>query len=493
MTPTVATVTLGDCRDVMRGLPAESVDAIVSDPPYGLSFMNAGWDYAVPGVDYWTCALDVLKPGAHLVAFGGTRTFHRLTAAIEDAGFEIRDCLMWLYGSGYPKSLDVSKAIDKARNDDIRHVCRFVRAAMDARNLSSRDLAPLFDCHSRLVDHWAARDTDSQPSLPTPAQWSKLKQVLNLGDDLDAEFTRLSDRKGSHGEAWHSRDVVGQKVMQDPTKSILGFSGRAHSGANAGAMRVVDLTEPHLQEAKEWDGWGTALKPAWEPIILARKPLRGTVAENTLCHGVGGLHVDAARVAGDMTGANFGGRQLSAIGYHGGTATDGTFASEENPLGRWPANVIVDDAAALAIDDQAGDVARFFYCAKVNAGERDAGLEDFEPVQVGRSNGAAAAAERGEDYEASGIGLNDTREVRNTCPTVKPLALMRWLCKLVTPAGGTILDPFAGSGSTGCAAVLEGFNVAMIDKDEAHAAIAAARVKYWQRQRLEALAQMNLF
>jgi site-specific DNA-methyltransferase (adenine-specific) len=314
------TLHVGDCRDVLRDYPADHFDSIVSDPPYGLSFMGKGWDEGVPGEEFWQEALRVAKPGAHLLAFGGTRTFHRLTVAIEDAGWEIRDCMMWLYGSGFPKSHDVSKAIDK-----------------------------------------------------------------------DAGI-------------WRGR--AGAVVSGNP----------AMGGPN---YERTDKGEPATPEASAWQGWGTALKPAWEPVIVARKPLSGTVADNVLRYGTGALNIDGCRVGGNE--------------------------------GRWPANVMHDGSAEV-VDGFPDAEARFFYCAKASRTDRDDG---------------------------------------NTHPTVKPTDLMRYLCRLVTPPGGVVLDPFMGSGSTGKAALIEGLRFVGIDLDPAHVAIAQARC---QEAALETpLSQLTLF
>jgi len=310
------TIYNADCREVMAELSA--VDAIVCDPPYGLSFMGKGWDHGVPGEPFWSVALRCAKPGAHLVAFGGTRTFHRLTCAIEDAGWEIRDCLMWVYGSGFPKS-----------------------------------------------------------------------------HNLDGD----------------------------------------------------------------WSGWGTALKPAWEPIILARKPLEGTVAQNVLKYGTGALNIDGCRVGKESTR-----RPLGSVSMWG---TDAGAAIGGSDSGRWPANLIHDGSqqvlelfpestsgaprvptgsrkrqSGFAMTDgsgghgDSGSAARFFYCAK------------------------ASRAERGDG---------------NHHPTVKPLALMRYLITLVTPPGGTVLDPFMGSGSTLAAAAQLGHPAIGCDTERDYCEIAARR------------------
>jgi site-specific DNA-methyltransferase (adenine-specific) len=348
----------GDCLQVMPTLDANSVDAIVTDPPYGLSFMGKEWDHGVPGVEFWEAALRVMKPGAHLLAFGGTRTFHRLTSAIEDAGFEIRDCMMWLYGSGFPKSLDVSKAIDKA-----------------------------------------------------------------------AGAERPIVGKGTHGKGSYSQGMGKQNGFR-PYKAGL------PSENNGG---VHDITAPATAAAKQWSGWGTALKPAWEPIILARKPLEGTVAENVQKWGTGAINIDGGRIPTNWD------TDPTRRGWQGGDATSsksvfGNSGSERisqpNASGRWPANVLLDEEVTKE------EWSRFFYCAK------------------------ASKKDRGEG---------------NNHPTVKPIALLEYLIRLVTPPNGLILDPFCGSGSTGVAAVGLGFNFLGIEKESTYAEIARKRIEATER------------
>jgi DNA modification methylase len=335
---TIARVLTGDCRDVMATLEPESIDAIVTDPPYGLEFMGKGWDRGVPGEEFWTAALRVAKPGAHLVAFGGTRTYHRLTCSIEDAGWEIRDGLLWLYGSGFPKS-------------------------------------------------------------------------LNLGD-----------------------------------------------------------------------GRGTGLKPGWEPIVLARKPLIGTVTENVARYGTGALNIDACRI--DFASAederetkeknrheDFGSGARENRVYGADDRARSESGNYDAP-GRWPANVVLDEDAAALLDAQSGvstsrageprasaepgagwgmtstgaeyndtgGASRFFYCAKASRAERNAG------------------------------------PTKNIHPTVKPLDLMRWLVRLVTPPDGLVLDPFTGSGSTGCASLPERCRFLGIELENEYAEIARHRL-----------------
>lgn len=363
------TVWHGDCRQVVAGFDPASVDAIVTDPPYELGFMGRSWDSS--GVafdpDTWAAMLRVAKPGAHLLAFGGSRTFHRIAVAIEDAGWQIRDTLSWLYGSGFPKSLDVSKAV---------------------------------------------------------------------------------------------RNRSGVSYRRD-------------------------------EEAEEWNGWGTALKPAWEPIILARKPLDGTVAGTVLEHGTGALNIDGCRIglAGGTKGANAGPR-----GSVYGDGLNGDRGTPVPGLGRWPPNVVLDDHAAATLDAQSGvltsgarsegvrkglgyngaqgdggpalpgssgGASRFFYCAKAPGSEK--------PWQTGQVGKERCATCGGWEYGNPACGCDEPVWERNdddtTHPTVKPLDLMRWLVRLVTPPGGTVLDPFAGTGTTGEAAIIEGFRSTLIEQE----------------------------
>lgn len=351
-----------DCTDVLKERDDDSIDAIVTDPPYELTtgkkggsgmasvnlaspagrsrigtggFMGKQWDATgiSHSVELWVECLRVLKPGGHLLAFGGTRTWHRLAVAIEDAGFEMRDSIAWLYGSGFPKSLDVSKAIDKAAGAERTEGAR---------------------------------------------EWSGGQR-----------------RAGVMGE-------------------------------NLGTQTLVKYDTPATDAAKQWAGWGTALKPAFEPVVVARKPLIGTtVAANVLAYGTGALNIDACRIEGPKPDTTRGASvnqssMVGALGAQGRIVDDGR--------GRWPANVVLDESQAAALDEQSG-TSRFFYCAKAPQGERP---------------------------KVDGVAH----------PTVKPLALMRWLVRLVTPPNGIVLDPFLGSGTTAEAVKLEGFRCIGIERDE---------------------------
>jgi len=350
------TLHIGDCLEVMSKFEANSVDAIVSDPPYGLAFMGKEWDHSVPGVDFWTEAHRVAKPGAHLLAFGGTRTYHRLAVAIEDAGWEIRDCVMWVYGSGFPKSLDVSKAIDKT----------------------------------------------------------------------------------------------------------------------AGAERG---------RAEAWSGWKTALKPAWEPIIIARKPLCGTVADNVLKYGTGALNIDGCRVGTSGGGSQCFGGELCKC------STNKVLGKTKHPIndfkdkGRWPANVIHDgseEVVSLFPDSKSNP-----FKSASTTGKRDSTYNQGEFDYSGKGyEDSGSAARFFYCAKASKADRNDG-EIANNHPTVKPTDLMRYLVRLVTPDNGIVLDPFMGSGSTGKAAVLEGFKFVGIDLSDEYVRIAAARIAHAEKSKNE--------
>ena len=386
----------GDCRDVMATFDAESVDSIVSDPPYGLSFMGKGWDHGVPGVEFWAEALRVAKPGAHLLAFGGTRTYHRLACAIEDAGWEIRDCVAWVYASGFPKSHDVSKAIDKAAGAE---------------------------------------------------RIEKLKP------------------KAGH-ESFVGRDNM--KAMRAGTMAQPGGFARPWMSDPEAVERAHWDYAPATDAARQWAGWGTALKPSYEPVIVARKPLCGTVAQNVLRHGTGGINIDGCRV-GTSDNLNGGFYRDSPDEYqavcYGRHKRGGEFVQ---PTGRWPANLIHDGS-----DEVVGlfpnDAARFFYCAKASKKDRDEGCEGLEE-RLAMRYGEKAQGPLPQQTPSKPVAQ------RNHHPTVKPTDLMRYLCRLVTPPGGIVLDPFMGSGSTGKAAMLEGFRFIGIEREAEYVEIARARI-----------------
>lgn len=381
------TVHHGDCREVMQAMDAESVDSIVTDPPYGLAFMGKRWDYDVPSVEIWAECLRVLKPGGHLLAFAGTRTQHRMCCRIEDAGFEIRDMIAWVYASGFPKSLDVSKAIDKAAGAE--------------------------------------------------------REVVGVSSITGARKSRTMD-DGNKGS---------KRIYQNDTPVL-----------NA-------ITAPATEAAKQWQGWGTALKPALEPITVARKPLDGTVAANVLAWGTGAINVDGCRVGTEDTRSPS--YRMTSAGKIGGGfgnnmdyTKDGTIAG--SICGRWPANLIHDGSEEVV--GLMGDAARFFYCAKASKADRDEGCEGLPKV-------VWAVGPEGHTQNATAASGQLQRLPRsNHHPTVKPTDLMRYLCRLVTPPDGLVFDPFTGSGSTGKAAMLEGFRFVGAELSPEYIEIARARI-----------------
>jgi DNA modification methylase len=488
----------------MATLPADSVDAIVCDPPYGLSFMGKGWDHGVPGVDFWVEALRVLKPGGHLIAFGGTRTYHRLAVAIEDAGFEVRDCLMWLYGSGFPKSLDVSKAMDKKGGASVDFT-RFRDAVIDAmkRNkITRKQLESALGNY--MLSHYLT--AGSQPAVPNYRDYCIIRDAVCLGSEFDELFNEPAER-----EVLSSRQIIRTTTSWESSVGML-----------AAGEKQVNITAPTTDVAKAWHGWGTALKPAYEPAILARKPLRGTVADNVAQWGTGGLNIDGCRVPSDdgfekawdkPVKTNVGnGSQAFATGTSAERGTHSADISANKPTGgRWPANVILDEEAAAALDAQSGvtrsskpnpnilygegksandniygkglatstpsvapyadtgGASRFFYTAKASRSEREAGLDGVEQIKAGAMTGKEYREDRPTNHPMRA----------NHHPTVKPVALMRYMIRLVAPRGAVVLDPFMGSGSTGCAAMVEGMQFVGIDITPEYVDIARRRLAWW--------------
>ena len=431
----------GDCIELMRELPDNSIDSIVTDPPYGLEFMGKEWDSFKTGKVEWadegtdkshpfrdgsarveygiggsasmgfqrwftavaTEALRVLKPGGHLLAFGGTRTYHRLAVAIEDAGFEIRDSLIWLYGSGFPKSHDVSKAIDKATGAE--------------------------------------------------------RKVVKVGYAYGISV-------GQKAQGYRPADYESKQLSNEPITT----------------------------EAKQWLGWGTALKPAHEPIVVARKPLIGTVAENVLEWGVGAMNIDGCRIGTTVeTWPTSRSRPLNSRDMHHNYTNGGsiTTTTGKAPTGRWPANVVLshtvfcDDTCAegcpvAELDRQSGVSVSRAAVMPLPKGYAFAG------ETYGGNNAIGQNTERGFDdtggasrffYVAKASKRERPKVDGVAHPTVKPLALMRWLVRLVTPENGTVLEPFAGSGTTVEAALLEGFSVLAFEKTADYLPLIRERIR----------------
>ena len=418
---------LGDCLEVLKTIPDNSIDSIVTDPPYGLSFMGKKWDYDVPSVEVWTECLRVLKPGGHLLSFAGSRTYHRMAVRIEDAGFEIRDQIMWVYGSGFPKSHNIGKAIDKIEGNE--------REVVGDKPYRSKDIA---------------------------------KQKTSGGDYRKHNTIQLQETKGNG----------------------------------------------------DWEGWGTALKPAHEPIVMARKPLsEKSIAENVLKHGTGGINIDGSRITigeGDKTSA--GHRTCNIFETEKISGGNGSPDYETHEGGRFPANIIFDEEAGQLLDEQSGigkgqknpkvqkgskrygenqftnggmmvkdgwvsstyddkgGASRFFYCPKAAKKDRNEGLDDFELKEPQALQFAKDGSFKENKTSKSGIQQRLPRA--NNHPTVKPTDLMRYLINLITPPNGTILDPFMGSGSTGKAAVRCGLNFIGIEREQEYMDISQARIEH---------------
>lgn len=409
----------GKCEGVLKEFPSDFFDSCVTDPPYGISFMNKHWDYNLPPAETWKEILRVLKPGAHILVACGTRTQHRMAVNIEDAGFEIRDVITWHYGSGFPKSLDISKAIDKMNGAE-REIIGTKETGADSPN--------------------------------------------------------------------------GKGTMQLSKDTFIDEQGRT----------VYNITAPATEAAKEWEGYGTALKPATEFWTLARKPIsENTIAENVLKHGTGGINIDGSRIEIDVDDPNHRDTKPSKSADTS-MFNIGGINYGQNSKGRFPANVIFDEFMGQLLDqmsgitesrqggigfsdsniygtgdkeftsirghDDSGGASRFFYCPKSDNYERNKGLNGFE-AQILKGLNASPRENHGEVR-------NETLH-RNHHPTVKPIDLMRYLVKLITPKRGIVLDPFAGSGTTCIGAKLELINYIGIEMNEDYSKIAEARVAAW--------------
>jgi DNA modification methylase len=439
-----------ECRAFMSSLPSNTFDAIVTDPPYGLSkqpnmrevlkhwlngddytatgggFMGKSWDSFVPGPKTWEQALRVLKPGGYAVVFAGSRTVDLMATSLRLAGFEVVDMLHWMYGSGFPKSLDIGKAVDaqdaaKAKRDRQLRFTEWMRTQTNAAEVKKAlRSAGLITEKSNLAGHYFEK---SQPMVPTRGMFEAFRPLLVC---TPAWVELLVEERTVESENTKAREVIGHHT--DPAHAAKWRE--KYDGGNVNEAAAI--TTAYSDEAKRWDGWGTALKPCHEPIILCRKPLDGTYANNIMTHGCGALNIDGCRVQDD----------------------------------RWPGNILHDGCLPEPMD-------RYFYHAKASKADRDEGMDGFAHKSAGECTGG-----RGEDSDGLNsprAGAGRTSGARNIHPTVKPTAVMQWLCRLVTPPGGTLLDPFCGSGSTLKAAALEGFNAVGCEMSPEYAEIARAR------------------
>lgn len=513
------TIQQGDNLQLLKNIPDNSIDSVVTDAPYGLGkepdpvklieawakfgyleikgkgFMGKEWDAFVPQPIFWKEVFRVLKPGGHVLCFFGTRTYDWGTLALRIAGFEIRDMITWHYGSGFPKSLDVSKAIDKmgpAGQTPFAEFSRHYEEQRKSLGLSHAKICEHGGWYGNVNHGGSSVNWANGYSMPTREQWKVLQPLLNLDQKWAAGVEREQYR----------RDVIGNRVGSEFDYSP--------GQANERNTKNIEVTIPSCADAQEWDGYGTALKPATEPICLARKPLIGTVAQNILEHGTGGINIDGCRIEfeseEDKSGAVFGrGTDILGGNYVGAKHSTGQTDIQPNDKGRFPANLILDEYAACLLDDQSGTLtsgkpsgtrqagnnvygqyatgqevtgfgdsggaSRFFYCAKASQFERNAGLEKLTAKRVGDERKVTndTAFQR------------DALERLNTHPTVKPISLMRWLIRLITPKGGTCLDTFGGSGTTACAAAFEDVDIIIMEMEQEYIPIIEARTAYWRK------------
>jgi DNA modification methylase len=568
----MADLHLGDCLEVLRTLPSCSVDAVVTDPPYGLSFMGKRWDYDVPTVEVWAECLRVLKPGGHLLAFAGTRTQHRMAVRIEDAGFEIRDMIAWVYGSGFPKSLDVSKAIDKmdAAEEQERRRLKFT-AWVRSQGVTSRQIDEATG--KNMGGHYTA--ASSQPAIMTR---DHLEACRHLFRDVPEWVECEAGIRSVESRNFAKREVVGHYTKNSPGNNMrMGMIG-------ATADPIQPITAPATPAAQQWEGWGTALKPALEPVTLARKPLsEGTVAANVLEHGTGALNVDGCRndtrwpanlihdgsdeVVGlfpqQQSGKPSGVRRASThnvpyadlavgselTGYGDSGSAAQFFKQCKGYTEAWPdllpepANTagncssLQRQSVASALSDAATWALPVGNCKSVSLAPSTSATanelrqlsesvitaiqsiaprfwQESKPTRLtltlSHANVAVTREQTGtttitashwkSDGSAEPVTFNITATNTEagdrasaprayytakataaerqgvTHPTVKPLDLMAYLCRLVTPPGGTVLDPFMGSGTTIKAAIGEGFHAIGIERDPAYFAMAEHRL-----------------
>jgi DNA modification methylase len=531
---------LGDNMKSLKELPDNSVDSIVTDPPYALTsikkrfgkegsapaqygsdgafqraskgFMGKEWDAEVPTVEFWSEVYRVLKPGGHVLSFGGTRTYHRMAVNIEDAGFEIRDQIMWIYGSGFPKSHNIGKAVDKFGGNNLlsSEIGKQLKEARTKRGLTLKAADELF-CGGTSNYNWLEGRSDGQ-RIPNQ----------ELFDKIVAEWPDLKDIRDKVLET--EREILGTEITNKTVMSKIGEKNEAGEYVRTKGQ-------------SPYEGWGTALKPANEPICLARKPLsEKSVAENVLKWGTGGLNIDASRIPFDMTDTNPATNPLYRQENEykmpeKGQESNGavSFTSSKNEIsqeGRFPANVILDEEAGKILDEQSGNIkggknmppfdapatndikmnssqvinrkgyddkggaSRFFYVPKVSKKERNRGLDDFE-AKTNRQKG------HGLDRICGNCGTSMlkpqdckceepdwiTPPKKNTHPTVKPINLLTYLVRLVTPKNGVVMDCFMGSGSTGIAAQLEGFKFIGMEMDEDYFNIAETRINAYEEYR----------
>ena len=507
----------GNMLDMLEVIEPNNIDAIVTDPPYELNFMGKGWDNS--GIAFqpstWQKCYEVLKPGGYLLAFGGSRSFHRIACAIEDAGFEIRDTIMWLYGSGFPKSMDISKQIDK--KPQANRTIEFKKWLKQKLDNCGKTYKQINDECGFTATSYSKTDFKDNWSTnhPSKEKWLKMKEVIGI-TEIDYD--------------WICENNIEERGYIEPTGGLAGGSGYT-----VGCYTGKQLSNNAIDnKAKQWNGWGTALKPSFEPIIVARKPFKGSLVDNVIEYGVGGINIDECRVEYEKTtnpATNPLYRQQNADKYkqvQGGELSNGavSWTSGKNgvsEMGRFPTNTILtydetdyDEVCGAfpytksgggdkstkcgntflgtgyggtnttKYEANEGSASRYFYCAKASKKDRDEGCQELEDTVNACSNQAIAELKRGNDNfsDETNSTFNKVYKGKNTHPTVKPTELMQYLVRLVTPNGGTVLDPFNGSGSTGKAVMYENkernknYKYIGIELTEEYLPIAKARIEY---------------
>ena len=467
----------GDNRETLKTIADNSIDAIITDPPYGIDFLGKDWDANTGALETYQECLRVLRPGGHILAFSAARTYHHLAITLEQAGFEIRDQIMWIYSSGFPKSQDIGKSIDR-QSGKASHKAELAEVKAILKQLyadSGKSTAEIsrecgFNAGGYLKTDF--KDKGWANNLPKDDKWITLKSVLDCGDEYDDYFITTPQIK------------IGEKETGCFDQDFDNYTIGARS-------KTVDITQSQTDDGKSWTGWGTQLKPAHEPIALARKPIKLSIARNCQTHGVGALNIDACRV----------GDEIMPIGAHEQTGSlfkpnkKSAFAEETN-VGRFPSNVLGEIEAPYQ---------KYFYCPKVGRRERHIGHDNDSVPSHNEMAQAMGGSLVDHDGNPSVSGnkalLPDIGEIYthglakhyadwcknnghvfekgNNHPTVKPIELMKYLIRLITPAGGVVLDPFSGSGSTGCAAVELGYEYIGCELDPAYVDIARTRIEAW--------------
>lgn len=532
MIPELNKIYQGDCLSVMASWPDNFVDTIITDPPYGLSFMGKTWDHGVPGIPFWAEMLRICKPGALCLSFGGTRTFHRMAVAIEDAGWQIRDCLTWLYGSGFPKGHRfVTNIWDNVIQCQLRNNAPLVVQTSKCFRLRlNGKKGPIVLARARILPEGEeallmeiGRAEDSLEVMvislsalkiePTDLSMTSSWKELSGVDYDEVNTSTIAIESDPIIEKKILNFLIGMTMPKNTPHSAIIANGKPWFACSVVSNSIDEKSKPNViplltvlgtateNPVKGFAGHNTNLKPAWEPIIVAMKPLDGTFAENAEKWGVAGINVDGGRIAGEPRTTHANGNKPATGGYSGGFDSLPLDRRTSAPSGRWPSNLLLDEEAAAMLDCQSGNTksgdltgqprtenkiygsasntlgsprfyngARFFYVAKADRAERNEGCDELPKKtsgMVSNTSGQHITRRDGGAPELSG----------NNHPTVKPLSLMKYLCNLTrTPTGGIVLDPFCGSGTTLWAAEFHNRPWIGIEMNVEYVAIANARI-----------------